>query len=86
MVGKGGEIMENKKTSNFVGAKEFAEIFEVTENTAYLKIREINANLRKQGYIIIQGKIPRRVFNEMCPIFAKEKDAPSLATNASNLL
>ena len=53
--------MESKKTSNFVGAKEFAEIFEVAENTAYLKIREINANLRKQGYITIQGKIPRRV-------------------------
>lgn len=50
----------------FVTAKEVAEIMGVSSGKAYAVIRELNAQLRDQGYIVISGKVNRRFFEEKC--------------------
>lgn len=50
----------------FVTAKEVAEVMGVSEGKAYAVIRELNAQLKAQGYIVISGKVNRRFFEEKC--------------------
>lgn len=53
-------------TRQFVTAKEVAEIMGVSEGKAYSVIRELNAQLKAQGYITIAGKVNRTFFEEKC--------------------
>lgn len=53
-------------TKQFITAKEVAEIMGVSEGKAYGVIRELNAQLRSQGYITISGKVNRAFFEEKC--------------------
>lgn len=55
----------------FVTAREVAEIMGVSEGKAYSVIRELNAQLKDQGYITIAGKVNRRFFEEKCLYGAK---------------
>ena len=50
----------------FVTAKEVAEVMGVSEGKAYAVIRELNAQLKSQGYITISGKVNREFFKEKC--------------------
>lgn len=40
-------------------AQELAELLGVSECKAYQYIRQMNAELEKQGYLTVRGKIPR---------------------------
>lgn len=53
-------------SKQFITAKEVSEIMGVSEGKAYSVIRELNAQLRSQGYITIAGKVNRRFFEEKC--------------------
>lgn len=40
-------------------AKELGELLGVSESKAYSFIRQMNAELAKQGYLTVRGKIPK---------------------------
>lgn len=49
----------------FLTAEEVAEACGCSKQKAYLIIRQANAELRKQGFLVQQGKLPRKYFYEM---------------------
>ena len=42
----------------YITAKELAEVMEISTANAYVRIRTMNEELAKQGYITVQGKVP----------------------------
>lgn len=48
----------------YIKAKEVAELLGVSEGKAYQIIRELNEELKAQGYIVITGRTSRAYFNE----------------------
>ncbi len=40
------------------------EILDCSESFAYKKMKEVNEELKKQGYITIAGKVPKKRFDE----------------------
>lgn len=54
--------MEEKK--RFYTADDIAEILIVSKSTAYREIKKLNEELKKNGYITISGKVPKRFFEE----------------------
>lgn len=48
----------------FVTADEVAKELRVSKPYAYKLIREMNAELRKQGFLTISGKVSRQYFSE----------------------
>lgn len=50
----------------FVTAQEVAEIMGVSVGKAYGIIRELNGQLKNQGFITVPGKVNRRFFEEKC--------------------
>ena len=48
----------------FLDCKEIMESLACSRAMAYKIIRELNSELKAKGYIIIQGKISRKYFNE----------------------
>ena len=48
----------------FVTADEVAKELRVSKPYAYKLIREMNAELRKQGFLTISGKASRKYFSE----------------------
>lgn len=44
----------------YITASELAERLGISVGLAYKIIRELNTGLRKQGYITVAGKCPRR--------------------------
>ncbi len=61
--------------TQFVTAKEIAEVMGVSVGKAYGIIRELNAQLREQGYLTVAGKVNRRFFEEKCLYGAKAGEA-----------
>ncbi len=55
--------MENNEKM-FLTAKDVSLITRTSEATAYRIIKQMNADLKKKGKIIIPGKISRRYFEE----------------------
>jgi len=53
-----------KEQSKFYKAADVAEILGVSETTAYRIIRSLNEELKKQGKIIVAGKVSKRYFEE----------------------
>ena len=51
--------------SIYITAPELAEVMGVSNGHAYKLIREMNAELKKQGYLTIAGKLPR-AYLEKC--------------------
>lgn len=49
----------------YITAAELAEVIGVSNGHAYKLIREMNAELKKQGYLTIAGKLPR-AYLEKC--------------------
>lgn len=56
--------MIEKKESKFFGAKDIAEILNVSESSAYRIIKKLNAELEGMGKITLSGKISKRYFEE----------------------
>lgn len=49
---------------SFITAPEVAEAMGVSTGKGYAIIRELNKELKSQGYITIAGKVSRRYFGE----------------------
>ena len=54
--------MENIKF--YVTAEELSEAYGICLSKAYKLIRQLNAELEAKGFIIVQGKVPRRYGEE----------------------
>lgn len=59
----GGVLMGNQ--SIYITAAELAKVMGVSNGHAYKLIREMNSELKKQGYLTIAGKLPR-AYLEKC--------------------
>ena len=54
-----------KQQNIYITAAELAEIMGISNGHAYKLIREMNADLKKQGFLTISGKLPR-AYLEKC--------------------
>lgn len=61
------------KNSIFYGRDEVAEILGYKSAKAYKIIRELNAELEAQGYLIRPGKISKKYFNERFGVGGNKK-------------
>lgn len=50
----------NTREKTYITAPELSESLGISVGQAYKIIRELNAELKKQGYITVAGKCPRR--------------------------
>lgn len=48
----------------YMTAKEVQEVIGCGEGLAYKIIRDLNAELKAKGYLVITGKVPRAYFEE----------------------
>ena len=48
----------------FMGVDEVAKELEVSKSFAYKVMRELNAELKKKGYLTVSGKVSRKYFLE----------------------
>ena len=48
----------------FISAKEVARELEVSDSFAYRLVRKLNDELKKQGFVVVKGKISRKYFEE----------------------
>ena len=62
--------------SIFYGRDEVAEILGYKSGKAYKIIRELNAELEAQGYLIRPGKISKKYFDERFGIASKTVSVP----------
>ena len=60
---QGCDSMTNENKM-FITATEMAEMLGISKGHAYKLIRELNSELKKEGYIVISGKIPRDYFKK----------------------
>lgn len=51
-------------TLKFLTAKKVSEILDISETSAYRIVKKMNDELKKQGKIVIPGKISKRYFEE----------------------
>ncbi len=54
-----------KQQNIYITAAELAELMGISSGHAYKLIREMNAELKKQGFLTISGKLPR-AYLEKC--------------------
>ena len=60
-----GKILrKEKQMSEYMNAKELAEMVSVSESKAYGFIRQMNEELTAKGYFIVRGKVPRKYARE----------------------
>ena len=52
--------------SVFYSARDVAELIGCSPSKAYEIIRGMNADLKKDGYVVRRGKVPIAYFNEKC--------------------
>lgn len=57
----------------FYTANDLARILGSSVPTAYKMIREMNQELKEQGYYVVNGKIPKELFYEKYPHLPKEE-------------
>lgn len=50
----------------YLNAKDVAGIMDVSVSKAYQVIRTLNKELKEQGYLVVDGKVSKRFFNEKC--------------------
>jgi DNA-binding IscR family transcriptional regulator len=51
-------------STNFIKAEEVAQELEVSKPYAYKLVRELNDELKKNGFITISGRVSRQFFEE----------------------
>lgn len=54
----------NKEEQKFLRAEDVASMLGVSTVTGYRIIKQLNDQLKEQGYIVVAGKISKRYFNE----------------------
>ncbi len=57
---------------HFYGAQEISEILSCSVRTAQSRIRGLNEELAKKGFVIERGKIPIKYFHERYPVAVLE--------------
>lgn len=58
------DIKAEVKNPRFYFADDIAALLSVSKPTAYRIIRQLNDELKKQGYMIVSGRVPRKFFDE----------------------
>ncbi len=53
-----------EKQSMFIKVDELCEIMEVSPSYAYRVIKDLNKELSDKGYVVVNGKVNRKYFNE----------------------
>lgn len=53
-----------KENKIYITAAELSEMLGVSSGHAYKIIRRLNQELKKDGYIVIAGKVPKRFFEK----------------------
>lgn len=53
-----------KKSKTIITCKDVKEIMQVSESKAYQIIKQLNDELKANGYITIAGKVPAKYFYE----------------------
>ena len=54
----------NQSSAIFINAKEMSEQLGVSKSYAYRLIQQLNDELKKKGFLVVQGKTNRRYFYE----------------------
>ncbi|MBA3925521.1 ICEBs1 excisionase [Listeria rustica] len=49
---------------DFLNAKQVAELLQVSESYAYVEIRELNAEMKQQGYRVKRGRVNKTFFEK----------------------
>ena len=74
-MGKGGRTKDTQTEENhietggtmraqFITASEVAEIMGISRSKAYQIVREMNRELKSQGYLTVAGKCPAQYFKQ----------------------
>jgi len=53
-----------QETKSWLSAKDVANVLGISESKAYVVIRELNGQLKEQGYIVIAGRVSKKFFSE----------------------
>lgn len=51
-------------TKYYITGPEVARALGISDGKAYEILRELNRQLKEQGYIVVAGRVPLRYFNE----------------------
>lgn len=51
-------------TKVYYSAKDIADMLDISKDSAYKIIRQLNDELKASGYIILQGKVPKAYFDK----------------------
>ena len=51
----GGLIMDNKTA--FISVAEIQKVLDVSESKAYRIVRSLNSELKKEGFLVLPGKV-----------------------------
>ena len=62
---EGGWLM-SVQNKTYITAAELAEMLGISKGHAYKIIRGLNNELKKDGYIVFSGKVPKDYFNKRC--------------------
>jgi hypothetical protein len=62
---EGGWLM-SVQNKTYITATELAEMLGISKGHAYKIIRGLNNELKKDGYIVFSGKVPKDYFNKRC--------------------
>lgn len=62
------EPIMNSSTSPLMGAKEIQKLLGISKGKAYQIIKQLNNELKADGFITIQGKVSTKYFNERVAI------------------
>lgn len=61
--------------TQFMTAKEVSEVLGISRSKAYQIVREMNSELKREGYITVAGKCPVRYFEKKFYGFEVEETA-----------
>jgi hypothetical protein len=68
----------------FMQAKDVMEVLGVSQNKAYVIIRELNNERAKDGYMTVQGKVSRKYFYKRFGLLDFPEDTPADETRKGN--
>jgi len=61
----GGKYMENSQ-NEVLTAQEVSELLKCSINRAYVLLRTLNNELKKKGYLVTRGRIPKSYLEKRC--------------------
>ena len=53
-----------QKEKIYINAEDMANLLGISKSMAYKIIKSLNAELTKMGYLVVNGKLPRRYFEK----------------------